>query len=104
MRITADHTLTSPLPAVTLVVRNLHEPFRQGPRFTDFRQARQKLGAGRLKNIRCFLWRQSVFHWNRVDQSLVLLDEQRPGFFASSQALLDQKRVIPNDTLSFSGF
>src|SRR5947208_1347942 len=101
--VATDHPPALPLQAVTLVVSHLHQPFRKRARLTQFRQAHQEFGTSGLKNIRRLLGREPVFYRDGINQSLVFVDEQRPGFFASGQALFDEKRVVPNDRLVFPG-
>jgi hypothetical protein len=82
------------LPFPSLVVGHLQEPFRQCPRLAQFRKAREQFQASCLKNIGGICGGQSVLDRNRIDQRLVLIDQQGPSFFAPSQALRDKMPII----------
>ena len=49
-----------------------------------------------MENVRGFLRRQAVLDGDGIDESLVLVHERGPGFLVSSQAFLDQARIIPS--------
>ncbi len=93
--VAADDTLLLPLPAVALMMCDLHEPLGKGARFAQFGKAIEKLDASGLEDFGGFVGRQSVFDGDGVDEGFVLFDEKRPGFFVTGEALFHEAFVAP---------
>ena len=94
--VTADDTLLLLLPAVALMVSDLHEPLRKSARFAQFGEAIEKLDTSGLKNFGGFVGRQSVFDGYRIDEGFVFFDEKRPGFFVAGEAFFNEAFIAPD--------
>src|SRR5579864_3733157 len=81
----ADYTLTLAFPPVALVMGDFHQPLRQCTRLAQFWKASKQFQASCLKDVGRVGSCHAVLYWNRIDQSLVLINEQRPCLLAPSQ-------------------
>lgn len=91
--IAADETLLLVLPAVTMMMGDLHEPLGERACIAKFGKAVEKLDAGGLKNFGGFVRGQTIFDGDGVDKGFVFFDELRPGFLASGEAFPDKELV-----------
>src|SRR5580700_1714704 len=93
--VAADEALLLLLPAVALMMSNLHEPLGKRARFAQFGETVEKFDASGLKNFGGFVRRQSVLDGDRIDERFVLFDEERPSFFVAGEAFFDEAFVSP---------
>src|SRR5580704_11902102 len=93
--VAAYETLLLLLPAIALVMSDLHEPFRKRARFPQLGKAFEKLHAGCLKNVGGLVRRQSVLDGDRIDQGFVLINKKRPSLFAARQAFFNEALIAP---------
>ena len=76
-------------------MRDLHQPFRQSAWLPQILQPSEQLEASSLEDIGRVVLGKAVLYRTRIDQSFVLFNKARPGFFTTRQARFHEAYVIP---------